>query len=1083
MDCALTNKTNGEVVYALPGRQERKRRVESGYEDALLLGSAPGCDIILATPGVRPQHARMMWDSARATWCIENLWTPEELQVNSRPLAHGAQVPLLFESTEIQLGPVALGYTRQPEVPVLDGAPCHEVVLDQRPLVLGRKRDGAGQDTAERRLEMDEEIRLISSQQAVIYQEGACYFIEDRRHDPRYSTVLNGSQGFGKRQLVYGDRIQIPGFEYYTFVYAGGRLRHVGRRGLIQARGLCVDVPGRRILDAVDLDIQPGELVGILGGSGQGKSTLMNALCGLNPANVGEVRLDGVALSDRSRIAELGIGFVPQDDIVHAELVVEDAIRLSARLKLKLPAWEIEPLVDRTLKRLQLEEHRHKRIDILSGGQRKRVSIACELLTLPNVLFLDEPTSGLDPAIEGEFMDLLRRLASSGLTVVCTTHVLQNAHVFDKLAFIHGGQLVFYGDPYNAASFFLDSQQAGGADHPAVSPMGQTAQPALGPTTTALGTTDDSTDSSVTNTAVVATSTGRPRRQRLLSQLPRIYTLLARSEKPARQLADEFRRSVYASASLPPLLPPPPQAAGGDAARSNQVGYWRCLQVLLVRQWKVLSAHLMNLLFLAAQALVIGVLIGWVSDDLVLRMFLCVVATMWFGTSNGAQQIVGELPIFRRERVSGLGLNVYLHSKLSFFCLVTSVQALALLFTASCVAMAVHPRGTDDPDYWKKFRDDVCLGSNYVRKQVPLSVLPGKAREDAGGGKAEPKAEDAEADKLANELAAFLAEDLPDPKSTAASATSGSEPKTDKDYQGQDTAPTPEAQKQLAKMREATTFTTIHRGLPLFLIEATARLLDTRKNILDWTEARYEEALASATATNAKASAPIPWVRFLLVLWLQRLGALVAAALVGVAIGLAISSLVATPTQSVMWVPLILIPQILFGGFVVTRPEMTWSVRGFSTIVPSFNAQRMMDVSMLYGQRVPRIANDTKVPVFLGSLDEEKEKVKWHLGSQQGSQTALVEETYDKVSDRNKSWQNLTVLAEIAGQRKKEFSPGSGKSNDVDSVESRTDVLYRKDDMYFDLAPASAAASVLAIWIAASYVVTFFGLRLKQTGR
>ena len=118
--------------------------------------------------------------------------------------------------------------------------------------------------------------------------------------------MLNGSQGFGKRQLVYGDRIQIPGFEYYTFVYAGGRLRHVGRRGLIQARGLCVDVPGRRILDAVDLDIQPGELVGILGGSGQGKSTLMNALCGLNPANVGEVRLDGVALSDRSRIAELG---------------------------------------------------------------------------------------------------------------------------------------------------------------------------------------------------------------------------------------------------------------------------------------------------------------------------------------------------------------------------------------------------------------------------------------------------------------------------------------------------------------------------------------------------------------------------------------------------------------------------------------------------------------------------------------------------------------------------------------------------------------------------------------------------------
>ena len=1064
MDCALINKTTGETYYALPGRQERKRRVESGYEEALILGSAPGCDILVAVPGVRPQHARLAWDSARATWTVENLATPEELLVNSRPLAHRAQVPLLFESTEIQVGPVVFGYSRQPAAPALDGVATTEVILDHTPLVIGRKRSGAQQGPAERRYEIDEEILVISSKQARIFKKGQNYWIQDLHKDPRYSTVLNGKQILGESQLVYGDRIQIPGFEYYTFVYAGGRLRHVGRRGLLQARGLCVDVPGRRILDSVDLDIQPGDLVGILGGSGQGKSTLMNALCGLNPANVGEVRLDGVALSDRSRIAELGIGFVPQDDIVHTELLVEDAIRLSARLKLKLPSWEIDPLVDRTISRLQLDEHRRKRISILSGGQRKRVSIACELLTLPNVLFLDEPTSGLDPAIEGEFMDLLRRLASSGLTVVCTTHVLQNAHVFDKLAFIHGGQLVFFGDPYNAAAYFLDSQQS--VAERSLGSVPTLGQPLGTSPVTSTASSLESSDPQVTVGNTQVTATGRPRRQRLLSQLPRIYTLLAREEKPSKQLAEEFRQSSYAGAQTP-LAPPPLHAAAGG--KMQKVGYLRSLLVLLVRQWKVLSSHLMNLLFLAAQALVIGVLIGWVSDDLVLRMFLCVVATMWFGTSNGAQQIVGELAIFRRERVSGLGLNVYLHSKLLFFCGITSLQALVLFLTACLVALAVHPKGEDDIDYWRNFRKDVASGPDYLQRKLGAVVAPSATPTETATTETKKIDED-----TARDLAAFLSMDLPSDKKN--DQTPEKKPEESKEGKAPLSAA---AQAELAKITNPVTFTTVSGRIPVFILETTARLLDTRKNILEWTETRYEASINEALATHAKATAPVPWLRFVAVLWGLRLGALVAAALVGVAIGLAISSLVATPTQAVMWVPLILIPQILFGGFVVTRPEMSPSVRGFSFIVPSFNAQRMMDVSVLYGQRMPRITNDTKIPAFLGSLDDEHETVKWSSLGENRS------ETYDKVSDRNKSWQNLAVICEIVGQRSKEPSQGSGKTSDVDSVERRTDISapFVKGVMFQNAIPAAVAMEILAAWIAASYLVTFLGLNLKQTGR
>ena len=102
------------------------------------------------------------------------------------------------------------------------------------------------------------------------------------------------------------------------------------------------------------------------------------------------------------------------------------------------------------------------------------------------------------------------------------------------------------------------------------------------------------------------------------------------------------------------------------------------MRILLARQWKVLLADPLNLIFLFAQALAIGGMVGWVAENAGLRMFLCVVATLWFGCSNGAQQIIGELPIFRRERVCGLGLNVYLQSKLVFLSMLTIVQAVLL---------------------------------------------------------------------------------------------------------------------------------------------------------------------------------------------------------------------------------------------------------------------------------------------------------------------------------------------------------------------------------------------------------------------
>jgi len=147
---------------------------------------------------------------------------------------------------------------------------------------------------------------------------------------------------------------------------------------------------------------------------------------------------------------------VPQDDIVPLELSVQEALYYSARLRLPADASsvEIRKLVARTIARLGLEDRAQTRVGRLSGGQRKRVSVGAELLGRPRLLFLDEPTSGLDPFAEFKLMESLRLLASGGCTVICTTHVMENAHLMDRLAVLSGGRLVFFGEPGLARQAF-----------------------------------------------------------------------------------------------------------------------------------------------------------------------------------------------------------------------------------------------------------------------------------------------------------------------------------------------------------------------------------------------------------------------------------------------------------------------------------------------------------------------------------------------------------------------------------------------------------------------------------------------------
>jgi len=214
----------------------------------------------------------------------------------------------------------------------------------------------------------------------------------------------------------------------------------------------------KRILNDITLQVGVGEFVGILGPSGAGKSTLLKAICGHTAPDSGCVFLNETPMYRSYDMFRSVIGYVPQDDILHSELSVEKSLEYVARLRLPhdIDSQQRSKIVQTTMEALGLSNVRKNTIEQLSGGQRKRVSIGAELITRPSVLFLDEPTSGLDPSVEERLMHYFQEMAQQGTTVLITTHILYNLSLLDKIIFMAQGNVVFYGTPDEAMTFFKD---------------------------------------------------------------------------------------------------------------------------------------------------------------------------------------------------------------------------------------------------------------------------------------------------------------------------------------------------------------------------------------------------------------------------------------------------------------------------------------------------------------------------------------------------------------------------------------------------------------------------------------------------
>lgn len=260
--------------------------------------------------------------------------------------------------------------------------------------------------------------------------------------------------------LRAGDQVQIGP---YKLVYSPTGFDQYSSVGSVRLDGvqLYKAVPTKQgqkiLLNNISLTVMPREFIALVGGSGAGKSTLMDALNGFRQAPSGQVLVNGQDLYQNYALFRTNMGYVPQNDIIHTGLPVGRALRYTAWLRLPkdMPREMIDQRIASALKQVELTGQVNQPITSLSGGQRKRVSIAAELLSEPSLFFLDEPTSGLDPGLDKRMMHTLRRLADSGRTIVLTTHATNNiVGQCDHVAFLAHGRLVYYGPPEQAIQHF-----------------------------------------------------------------------------------------------------------------------------------------------------------------------------------------------------------------------------------------------------------------------------------------------------------------------------------------------------------------------------------------------------------------------------------------------------------------------------------------------------------------------------------------------------------------------------------------------------------------------------------------------------
>ncbi|MFD4130505.1 FHA domain-containing protein [Streptomyces globisporus] len=445
-------------------------------------------------------------------------------------------------------------------------------------------------------------------------------------------TFLNG-QPVARGPVGPGD---IVGIGHSAFCLVGDSLQEFVDTGEVSLDVQDLEVTvgragkgGKTLLDKVSFPVGEKCLLGVVGPSGAGKSTLLNALTGQRPADRGTVLYDGRDLYRDFAELRQRIGLVPQDDILHAQLTVRKALGYAAELRFPQDTAKAErqARVTEVIQELGLEQRADQPIHSLSGGQRKRVSVALELLTKPSLLFLDEPTSGLDPGMDRSVMHMLRGLADDGRTVIVVTHSVLSLEVCDRLLVLApGGRIAYYGPPEDALAFF------GFEEWPE---------------------------------AFEAFENDRDR------------------DWAATYAGSPFRRQYIDNATAQPHLPP--AAPGAMVAPPPKTRNWGAQLNTLVRRYaSALSADRTFLIIMIALPFVMGAMARALAGSRLTQetamnalLILCVGGVLT-GAANAVRELVKERVIYQRERAVGLSRSAYLMSKIVVLGTITVLQAVVL---------------------------------------------------------------------------------------------------------------------------------------------------------------------------------------------------------------------------------------------------------------------------------------------------------------------------------------------------------------------------------------------------------------------
>jgi ABC transport system ATP-binding/permease protein len=466
-------------------------------------------------------------------------------------------------------------------------------------------------------------------------------------------TFVNGTR-VDQALLGENDVVTIGNFD---LLFDGGTLvrrsetQAATRSGGLRVCGISLTIArGRVLLDNISFCARPGTLTAVIGPSGAGKSTLAKVIAGTAHPTRGNVSFEGHDIHGQYASLRSRIGMVPQDDVVHRQLTVEQALGYAAELRLPPDTTKHDrrQVMAQVLEELELTPHARTRVDRLSGGQRKRASVALELLTGPSLLILDEPTSGLDPALDRQVMTMLRQLADAGRTVVVVTHSLTYLDVCDQVLLLApGGKTAFCGPPSRIG-------------------------PAMGTTNWADIFTKVGADPDAANRRFLQQTTPSP--------------ALPDTDKPTN-----LGKPVHTSLRR----------------QFSTIGRRQLRLIVSDRTYFVFLALLP--LILGALSLAVSGTVGFgipnpmgeSPDEPVEILVLLNMGAIFMGTTLTIRDLIGERAIFRREQAVGLSATAYLLAKI---CVYTTA---AVIQSAILVTIVVYGKG-------RPTQGDVMLGNSTV---------------------------------------------------------------------------------------------------------------------------------------------------------------------------------------------------------------------------------------------------------------------------------------------------------------------------------------------------------------------------------